>query len=427
MNILILLAFCIGYCIIAGEHFIKVNKAATAVLTAVACWTLYIIFSPDHHHVTEQLIEQMGDFSGILFFLMAAMTIVELIDMHCGFDIITNRINVTSKRQLLWIIALLSFFLSAMLDNLTTTIVMISLLMKFTLGKEERALFIGIVVITANAGGAWSPIGDVTTTMLWIDGRITAASVIAKLIIPSLICAVVPVAIASIGIQGNLNGSRFQGTVSSNEGKLKRDRNIVFFFGIAALLFVPVFKTLTHLPPFMGMLLALGSLWLLIEVLHAKKDEEEKRPLSVAQALSKIDMPSVLFFLGILMSIAALEATDILSRLSLWLDKTIGNITIIDLSIGILSAVVDNVPLVAGAMGIYGLEKFAVDHHFWIFLSYCAGTGGSTLIIGSAAGVAAMGVANIDFVWYLRKITPLAIAGYFAGAGAYMLQRIIIP
>jgi len=369
--------------------------------------------------------ERAGDFSGIIFFLMGAMTIVELIDRHYGFDIITNRIGVTSKRQLLWITGLLAFFLSAVLDNLTTTIVMISLLTKFALDKEERLLFIGIVVIAANAGGAWSPIGDVTTTMLWIDGRITTASIIVKLILPSLVCAVVPLLIVSFRIKGRLNALPKAIDLPLNSAQ-KRTRNIVFLFGVAALLFVPVFKMLTNLPPFMGMLLALGSLWVLTEIMLAKKEVLESRPFSVALALSKIDMPSVLFFLGILISISALEAAGILGQLSLWLGHTLGNATIIDFSIGLLSAIVDNVPLVAGAMGIYSLDTFAVDHHFWTFLSYCAGTGGSALIIGSAAGVAAMGIAKIDFLWYLRRITPLAVAGFLAGAGVYLLQRIVL-
>jgi Na+/H+ antiporter NhaD/arsenite permease-like protein len=421
----ILITFAAGYLAIVFEHVLKVNKAAIAILTGVFCWTIYIVLSPDHHHVTTQLMERVGDFSGILFFLMGAMTIVELIDLHNGFDVITNRIGVKSKRQLLWITGLLTFFMSAVLDNLTTTIVMISLLMKFPLDKENRLLFIGIVVIAANAGGAWTPIGDVTTTMLWIDGRITSGSIIAKLLIPSLVCAVVPLTIANFMIRGKLE-YRIQNGVNHIDRKAKRDRNIVLLFGVTALLFVPVFKTLTHLPPFMGMLLALGSLWALTEILHARKDDLDKHAFSAAKALTNIDMPSVLFFLGILVSISALEASGILESLSHWLDKTIGNVTIIDLSIGLLSAIVDNVPLVAGAMGIYSLEQFPTDHHFWSFLSYCAGTGGSALIIGSAAGVAAMGIANINFMWYFRRITPLAVAGYFSGAIVYLLQTEIL-
>lgn len=425
MSLAVVFMFFVGYVAIAFEHALKVNKAATAVLTGVFCWTIYIVLSPDSHHVTSQLVEHVGDFSGILFFLMGAMTIVELIDMHYGFDIITNRIGVTSKRQLLWIAGLLAFFLSAVLDNLTTTIVMISLLTKFALDKEERLYYIGIVVIAANAGGAWTPIGDVTTTMLWIDGRITSTSIMAWLILPCLACVLVPLIFATFRIKGKLGGPG-RDADRPLDAKSKRDRNIVFLVGIAGLLFVPVFKTLTHLPPFMGMLLALGALWLLTEALHARKKDEEKRSFTAAHALSKIDMPSVLFFLGILTSISALEATGVLARISFWLDKTIGNVTVIDFSIGLLSAIIDNVPLVAGAMGIYSLERFAVDHHFWTFLSYCAGTGGSVLIIGSAAGVAAMGIARINFMWYLRRISPLAFAGYVAGTGVYLAQIFLL-
>jgi len=291
------------------------------------------------------------------------------------------------------------------------------------LSKEERMLFIGLIVIAANAGGAWSPIGDVTTTMLWIGERITSAQVITRLFLPSLVCLVTPLTIATFAISGRLDRA-------SNEAddKLKangKNRIAVFLFGIAALIFVPAFKTITHLPPFMGMLFALASLWIFTEILYARKDEPEKRNFSVAKALSRIDMPSVLFFLGILTTIAALESAGTLGKLSVWLDAHITSVTSIDLAIGLLSAIVDNVPLVAGAMGIYGLERYGVDHHFWIFLSYCAGTGGSALIIGSAAGVAAMGIAKIDFLWYLRRITPLALAGYFAGAGVYLLQRLV--
>jgi Na+/H+ antiporter NhaD/arsenite permease-like protein len=319
----------------------------------------------------------------------------------------------------------LTFFLSAVLDNLTTTIVVISLLTKFTLEQEERLLFAGIVVIAANSGGAWSPIGDVTTTMLWIDGRITTGGIILKLFIPSLISAIVPLIIASFMVQGTfcINNDKIESELNQ---KAIRDRNIVLFFGIGALLFVPVFKTLTHLPPFMGMLFSLGLLWLLTEIIHANKEAAEKRTYSAVHALTRIDMPSVLFFLGILTSISALEVTGLLKSLSLWLDKTIGNVTVINLIIGFASAVVDNVPLVAGAVGIYSIERFAVDHHFWIFLSYCAGVGGSALIIGSAAGIAAMGIAKIEFMWYLKKITPLAVSGYLAGAGVYLIQYLLI-
>lgn len=413
--------FLTGYIAITFEQTLKVNKAAIAVLTGVLCWSVYITTSHDHNLVLSQLVEQSGNFSGILFFLMCAMTIVELIDMHNGFEIITNLIKVSDKRQLLWIIGLLTFFLSAVLDNLTTTIVMISLLTKFVLDKEERFLFIGIIIIAANAGGSWSPIGDVTTTMLWIDGRVTSSNIIAKLFLPSLVCTIVPTLIASLSIKGKLE------KLTANEdipvsAKTRRDRNIVFLFGISMLLFVPVFKALTHLPPYMGMLLALGCLWLLTEFLHTKKEESQKRIFSVAQALSNVDMQSVLFFLGVLISVSSLEAAGVLQQLSLWLNHNLSNTTLIGLAIGLLSAIVDNVPLVAGSIGMYNLQQYGVDHHFWTILSYCAGTGGSALIIGSAAGVAAMGLAKINFMWYLRRITPLALAGYFAGTVVYLVQ-----
>lgn len=425
MTSIIILIFCAGYLCITLEHIIKINKAAIAVLTGVSCWAVYILMSPDHHHITTTLIEHMGDLSGILFFLMGAMTIVELIDMHYGFEIITSRIGVKKKLHLLWIIGILTFFLSAALDNLTTTIVMISLLMKFSLEKEERLLFIGMIIIAANSGGAWSPIGDVTTTMLWIDNRISTFGIIYKLFLPSLISALVPLLLLSIKIKGHLKRDNKFDAPISNAPKQKLDRNIVFFFGIGGLMFVPVFKSVTHLPPFMGMLFVLGLLWLLTEVIHAKKHESIKQNFSAAQALTQIDMPSILFFLGILISIAALEATGVLRSLSIWLDQNIHNLTLIDILIGLLSAVIDNVPLVAGAMGIYTLQQYPTDHHFWIFLSYCAGTGGSALIIGSAAGVAAMGIAKINFLWYVKKITPLALAGYFSGVVVYLIQQLI--
>jgi Na+/H+ antiporter NhaD/arsenite permease-like protein len=424
MIFLITAVFLFGYSAIVFEHLIKVNKAAIALLTGVFCWTVYISFTSDHQLITSQLIEHTGNFSGILFFIMGAMTIVELIDMHHGFDIITRRMNVKTKRQLLWISSLLTFFLSALLDNMTTTIVMISILSRFALEKEERFLFIGLIVIAANAGGAWSPIGDVTTTMLWIEGRISSASIILNLIIPCLVSTIIPLIIASFMIRGAVH---LQDNSSLNLNKREiRNRNIVLFSGIGLLFFVPVFKTISHLPPFMGMLLALGALWILIELLHAGDESIDDRPYSAAHALTRIDMPSILFFLGILTSISALEATGLLSSLAKWLDSNIGNLTVINLLIGFLSAIVDNVPLVAGAMGLYGLERFPIDHHFWTFLTYCTGTGGSALIIGSASGVAAMGIAKIDFLWYLRKITPLAVLGFLLGALVYLLQTSIL-
>jgi NhaD family Na+/H+ antiporter len=416
----IIIVFIIGYLAIALEHSIKINKAATALLTGVLCWTLYVFSASDTHHISEQLTEHLGEISGIIFFLMGAMTIVELIDAHDGFEIISNAISTTSKRKLIWIICFLAFFLSAVLDNLTTTIVMVSLLRKLITDKNDRMLFIGMVVISANAGGAWSPIGDVTTTMLWIGGQVTTKNIILNLFAPSLVCLVVPLTIVSFMLQGNSE----KPIAPDNDDKPTASlfqRNIIFFSGIGVLLFVPVFKTIIHLPPFMGMLFGLGLLWIISEFIHKDKDESDKSTYSVLHALRKIDMPSVLFFLGILISISALQSTGQLRQLASVMDEKIGNINLIVLSIGLLSAIVDNVPLVAASMGMYDLQTYPTDHYFWEFLAYCAGTGGSVLIIGSAAGVAAMGMEKIDFFWYLKKISWLALIGYFAGAIVYVL------
>ena len=422
MEIAIIITFILGYLFITLEHSININKAATALLTGVLCWTLYIISASDSHLISEQLTEHLGEIAGIIFFLMGAMTIVELIDAHDGFEVITNAISTTSKRKLIWIICFLTFFLSAVLDNLTTTIVMVSLLRKLISDKNDRMLFIGMVVIAANAGGAWSPIGDVTTTMLWIGGQITTKNIILKLIIPSLVCLIIPL----IAVMFMLKGNSEKPVLSDTDDKPAAspfERNAIFFSGIGALLFVPVFKTITHLPPFMGMLFGLGLLWVISELIHKDKDESDKSTYSVLHALRKIDMPSVLFFLGILISISALQSTGQLTQLASIMDEKIGNINLIVISIGLLSAIVDNVPLVAASMGMYDLQTYPTDHYFWEFLAYCAGTGGSALIIGSAAGVAAMGMEKIDFFWYLKKISWLALIGYFAGAIIYILQH----
>lgn len=419
MNTLIISIFIIGYVVIAFEHPFKINKSATALLTGVLCWAAYIIMGNDSHLINEQLTEHIGELSGILFFLMGAMTLVELIDSHDGFDVITSRIKTTNKKKLLWIICIISFFLSAILDNLTTAIVMVSLLRKLIDNKEDRLLFIGMVVIAANAGGAWSPIGDVTTTMLWIGGQITAPNIILKLFIPSVICLIVPLTILSFKLKGNVSRPEIKENQSSNP-TTSFERNVVFFLGIGALVFVPIFKTITHLPPFMGVLFGLGILWIVTEIIHSAKDDEEKDSLSVLHALQKIDMPSILFFLGILIAIASLQSTGLLSSLATSMNDSIGNLNIIVPLIGLLSAIVDNVPLVAASMGMYDLTTYPTDSYIWEFLAYCAGTGGSILIIGSAAGVAAMGMEKIDFIWYLKKIAWLALIGYFAGAFAYM-------
>lgn len=421
MIALIVLIFVLGYIAIATEHTLKINKSAIALVTGVLCWSIYALFTSDKALVGEELTHHLGDLSGIIFFLLGAMTIVELIDAHDGFDIITNRIKETDKRKLLWIIGLITFFLSAILDNLTTTIVMVSLLRKLIKSQEERLFFAGIVVIAANAGGAWSPIGDVTTTMLWIGGQITAGSMIGRLILPSLACILVPMIYLSFKLKGKIERPKPQKS-GSTETLTESQQAVVFFAGIMALVLVPLFKSITHLPPYMGILFGLGILWILTEILHGKKDEEDKHRLSVTHALRKVDTPSILFFLGILVSIAALESTGILTSLAHWLTSTLRNDNIIVIAIGLLSSVIDNVPLVAAAQGMYGLNTYPVDAYFWEFLAYCTGTGGSVLIIGSAAGVAAMGMEKIRFFWYLKQISFLALLGYLAGAAVYILQ-----
>ncbi|MGG9970841.1 sodium:proton antiporter NhaD [Ferruginibacter sp. SUN002] len=416
----IILTFIIGYLAITLEHSIKINKAATALVTGVVCWTIYILFQPDKHLVSEQLMEHLGEVSGILFFLLGAMTIVELIDAHDGFQVITDRIKTKSAVRLLWIIAIITFFLSAVLDNLTTTIVIVSVLRKLIADKEQRLFFAGITIIAANAGGAWSPLGDVTTTMLWIGGQITAVNIIKELFIPSLICLIVPLILISFKMKGTVQAAEKDQKVIMTT---PFERSFVFLLGIGVLVFVPVFKTITHLPPYMAILLGLGVIWIVTELLHKQKVNQDKDTLTVVYALQKIDTPSILFFLGILISIGALQSTGQLTLLAGWLTNTFQNDTIIVTLIGLLSAIVDNVPLVAASQGMYPLSQYPTDHFFWEFLAYATGTGGSALIIGSAAGVAAMGMEKISFFWYLKRISWLALIGYFAGIVVYLFQH----
>lgn len=421
MEGLLILVFVLGYAAIALEHTIKIDKAASAMITGVLCWTIYVLSGEDYHTVVHHLEAHLGEISGILFFLLGAMVIVELIDAHDGFVLLTDRIRTVDKRRLLWSVCFITFFMSALLDNLTTTIVMVSLVRKLIAHREDRLFFAGLIVVSANAGGAWSPLGDVTTTMLWIGGQITAGSIIANLIVPSLVCLAAPLLILSPRLKGQIaapakeHGNR----VVSPPGEQKA----VFALGVGTLLFVPVFKTLTHLPPFMGMLLGLGVMWVITEMIHHEKDEAEKGPRSVLHALRKIDTPSILFFLGILMAVSVLQSTGLLAGLAAWLERVVGNLTIIGVIIGFLSAIVDNVPLVAAAQGMFSLEQFPADHYFWNLLAYAAGTGGSALIIGSAAGVAAMGLEKISFGWYLKRVSIWAVIGYLAGAAAYVLQH----
>ena len=419
--------FVLGYLAIALEHPIKVDKAASALITGVLVWTLFVLSGADQHFIEEQLLHHLSEISSILFFLLGAMTIVELVDAHEGFSIITDKITTKNRVKLLWIVSVLTFFFSAALDNLTTTIVMVSLLRKLIDDKYERWFFAGIVVVAANAGGAWSPIGDVTTTMLWIGGQLTTMTIIKTLIVPSIVAMMVPLTVLSFTMKGDIVRPVEFGNEDDSDPTTAFERNLIFFLGVAGLLFVPVFKTLTHLPPFMGMMLSLGVLWLVTEIIHRSKNKADKSQLSVIGVLRKIDTASVLFFLGILLAVAGLQSAGHLAVMAQNLNDWFGgDIYAINIVIGLLSAIVDNVPLVAGSMGMYEITSvgnFAQDGVFWQFLAFCAGTGGSALIIGSAAGVAAMGLEKIDFVWYLKKISILALLGYFAGAGTYILMQ----
>ncbi|MGY8912157.1 MAG: sodium:proton antiporter NhaD [Flavobacteriales bacterium] len=431
---LMLVVFVLGYAAIAFEHQLKIDKAAAALITGVLTWTLYVLASNNIHEVEGQLLHHLSEISSILFFLIGAMTIVELVDAHEGFAVITDKIKTTNKVKLMWIIGILSFFFSAALDNLTTSIVMVSLLRKLIEDKKQRWFFAGMVVVAANAGGAWSPIGDVTTTMLWIKGQISAGAVIQSLIVPSLATLLAPLAILSFRLKGNVERPmKSENAEHYTDPTTPFERNFVFFAGVAGLIFVPVFKTVTHLPPFMGMMLSLGVLWIITDILHRRKPSEIRHHLSPIGVLQKIDTPSVLFFLGILLAVASLQSMGQLGDLANALDHSIGTDTqngvyVVGLIIGLLSAIVDNVPLVAAAMGMYEVTEtglFMQDGTFWQFLAYCAGTGGSALIIGSAAGVAVMGLEKIPFGWYVKNITLLALVGYIAGAGVYILQNML--
>ncbi len=429
---LLIAIFVLGYAAIVFEHNLKIDKAAAALVTGVLCWTVYIIGGADIHHAEHLLLEHVSEIAGILFFLLGAMTIVELVDAHEGFSVITSRLKTKNPVVLLWSVALLTFFLSAVLDNLTTSIVMISLLRKLVKEQNMRWTFAGIVVIAANAGGAWSPIGDVTTTMLWIGQQITAGEIIHGVFFTAFVSMLIPVTLLSFTLKGTLERPESTGELN-NQFVTDGERKLVLVAGVGGLLFVPVFKTVTHLPPFMGMMFSLGVLWLITDLIHRKKAEEHRQHLGVIHTLRKIDTPSVLFFLGILLAVAALQAGGQLTDLAKLLDAQIGTssqngVYLVGGIIGLLSAIIDNVPLVAAAMGMYPIELdavsyFATDGLFWEYLAYTAGTGGSILIIGSAAGVAVMGLEKIPFGWYLKRISGLALIGYLGGIGAYMLQQ----
>lgn len=479
--------FFLGYLAIALEHPLKIEKAASALLLGSILWALYALFSeqvlalgfspswaemkmmaqeiindivpvmnPDlfsttpfretvelaghpNDFVKHELAHHLVDIAEILFFLFGAMTIVEVVDQHQGFKVVTDKINTKSKVKLLWVIGFITFFMSAVLDNLTTTIVMIALLRKLVSDKPTRWIFASLIVIAANAGGAWSPIGDVTTIMLWIGGQITTVNIILKVFLPSLVNIIVPLAILSFMVSGEIN--RPEKAHSSADITTPFEKTFMLILGVSLLLFVPVFKTLTHLPPYVGMLFGLGVLWMVSEIMHRNKAEELKKKLTIYNILKRVDTPTIFFFLGILSAVAALQSAGHLSLLAGWLDDKLGNIYLINVAIGAISAVVDNVPLVAGAMGMYDIVTpdmlrlaadpayasfFVQNGLFWELLAYCAGTGGSMLIIGSAAGVAAMGLERIDFIWYMKKISLLALAGYLSGAAVYWAQAQIL-
>ncbi|MBS2097622.1 sodium:proton antiporter NhaD [Carboxylicivirga linearis] len=457
MFLLMLIIFVLGYGFIVFEHINHINKAGIALLMGSLIWAIYAIGGESilgmgyssawesfkalgngteelHHFITEhELYHHLSEISSILFFLVGAMTIVELVDKYQGFRIITNKINSTNIVKLLWILSILTFFMSAVLDNLTTTIVIITVLRKLLTDQKNRWIFASMVVISANAGGAWSPIGDVTTIMLWIGNQITAASIIASVLLPSLVNMIVSTLLFSLMLKGQAVRPVLHDD-ETREFTTYKERVFMLVVGILALISVPVFKTITHLPPFMGMLLGLAILWIMTDRYLKNRSGEDKRKLTVTAVLKVIDMPTVLFFLGILSAVAALQSAGHLDIMAQYLDKHVKNIYIINILIGAISSIVDNVPLVAASMGMYNIAgasasgymaNFVQDGNFWSFLAYCAGTGGSILIIGSAAGVAAMGLEKIDFMWYLKKISLIGIAGYLAGALAFYLQTML--
>ena len=413
--------FVLSYAAIALEHPLKINKSASALIGAGLLWTVYSLLMNDPTRVTQQLGESLTGTAQIVFFLIGAMTIVEVVDAHNGFEVITERVKTTSLSSLMWMVGFVTFFLSAILDNLTTTIVMVSLMKKLLEQREDRLFFAGIIIIAANAGGAWTPIGDVTTTMLWIGGQITTLSIMNGVFLASMANLLVPLAVTSL----TLRGRPVVGVKSVENTQLQAtafEKNLMFFLGLGILVAVPAFKTLTHLPPFLGILFGLGLLWLVGDVVHKNKEDEDKEHFTLVSALSKIDMGSIVFFIGILLAVAVLEHSHILTSIAHWLEQTVGRQDIIVILIGLVSAIVDNVPLVAASMGMYNLAQYPTDSFLWEFIAYCAGTGGSILIIGSAAGVAAMGLEKIDFFWYVKRISGLALLGYFAGVLLYVVQ-----
>ena len=468
MEIFLIIIFIIGYLAIAFEHPIKIDKAASALVMGGIIWgalalgidelvtkefltEFYEKFKTKFNSLKElgfyssdeyakpikflkyELSHHLVDIGEILFFLLAAMTIVELVDSHQGFSIITDKITTKRKVPLMWILCVISFFFSAVLDNLTTSIVMAALISKMIKDKKDLWMFAGMIIISANAGGAWSPMGDVTTIMLWVGGQVTAWNIIYSIFIPSLVCMIVPLVYISFKLKGSIENPDLTSLNSEISSVKTHERNLIFYMGVIGLLFVPIFKITTGLPPYVGMLLSLGVLWLTTEILHSDKNYEQRRNLSVIGVLKKVDTPTIFFFLGILLAVAGLQSAGQLDIVAKYLEDTFSGenkIYIINILIGLMSALVDNVPLVAGAMGMYeigpiqdGILAYPQDHKFWQFLAYCAGTGGSVLIIGSAAGVAVMGILKIDFMWYLKRISFLALIGYVAGAITYIIMQ----
>lgn len=424
MTAVLIAIFVLAYAAIALEEPLKVNKAAAALLGAGLLWTIYAV-AGGGHDVESELSQSLVHTAEIAFFLMGAMTIVEVIDTHGGFQVVTDRIRAKNLVGLIWIVCFVTFFLSAILDNLTTTIVMVALIRKLVGPREDRLYLAGLIVIAANAGGAWSPMGDVTTTMLWIGGQVSATAVVTKLFLPSLVNLAAPLAIVSYALRGRAlvppkREAEDKGHTTDFE------RKIVFLLGLAILLAVPGFKAVTHLPPYLGMLFGLGILWAVADLVHRNKAVELRQRMTIAYALTRIDMGAIVFFIGILLAVATLEHAGILATLAGYLDQGIGRLDVIVMLFGLVSAVVDNVPMVAAAMGMYPLEQYPIDHFLWEFMAYCAGTGGSILIIGSAAGVAAMSIERIAFFWYVKKFSLLALFGYFAGAAVYIVQHAVV-
>ena len=439
ITMFIIVAFVAGYLCITLESLTKINKAAIALLMCVVCWTLLMVspgaYYPDVasdgvlHHISEVIEHHLGDAAGTLFFLMGAMTIVEIVDSNGGFNFVRDIMKTRSKRKLLWRVAIATFFLSAILDNLTTSIVMIMVFRKLVQSREERLIYAALIIISANSGGAFSPIGDVTTIMLWIKGVVTTQGILTEIFIPSLVSMLVPAFILQYSLSGKFD--KEQNLVTAEISQFtKVQRNIIFWLGVGGLVFVPIFKSITHLPPFMGILLVLGVLWTVTEIFHHNTSEDDTMAKRVSDLLSRIDLSTIMFFLGILMAVAVLQEIGVLTALGTGLNEVfVGNYYVINGIIGVLSSIVDNVPLVAGCMGMYPVAEtgvMAIDGIFWQLLAYCAGVGGSMLIIGSAAGVVVMGLEKITFGWYLKRITWIAFVGYLAGIVTYWLQQALL-